>query len=138
MRDGSWTYSADDRDQPNLPNPKDSYFSIKFHQGQNKYTKTARRATLYDVFKGIGALIAFVLRFGALFIGSRQDFSVMKDLSPRDRLPDLFRLWWLFECLPCEFSEASQTPSGDWFEYSTDCWPLWRPSSMMEPWTEEW
>ena len=64
----------------NLPEPKNSYFSYTFHQSQVENKTKSVRATIYDVFRSFGSLLAFTIRFTILGISPMQSFSLANSL----------------------------------------------------------
>ena len=73
-------YPAVDKSAGTIKEPKNAYYSSTFYQGESKTKTKAKRATVYDVFKGFGGQLAFILNFTGLAIGSMQAFSLSNSL----------------------------------------------------------
>ena len=76
VRDGTYSFSSQDRKRQVLNPLKSSAFSMQFVQGQRLTEVTATRKTLYNVLLSIGGLLNFVLKFSMILIGNRQHFAM--------------------------------------------------------------
>ena len=81
VQDDSWIFPSNEKaDESVLHAPLNTYLSFTFHQNQLKRYTTAVRASLFEMFRDFGSLLALVIRFTSLAISTTQGFSLSNSL----------------------------------------------------------